>query len=230
MKGLSQWITAIGLAVVLSACASSPPTRLYVLEPAVTAGRPVQSVPGPRVAIDRVLLPEHLAHRGIFLHEARFRARRARFDHWAGPLDANILDVLAADLAALAPGIDVTTYPWDAPPGVDYTVRVRVRDFAATPGDEVVLSVVWTITRGRERLPVVRRSVVYQVPRAGDGVLPVVEAMSRALGELARDIADGISRVSHRPAAADTGRNGDGRPAAALGRGSSSAGTRPVRR
>ena len=198
MRTFNHRIALIGLAVILSACASSPPTRLYVLEPTVTPRSSPAVVPAPRIAIDRVELPESLDHRGIFLHEARFRARRARLDRWAGPLDRNILSVLAEELVTLVPGADVTTYPWDTPPPVDYTVHVRVRDFAAAPGDTVVLSVVWTITKDRGSSPVARREAVYAVPRRGPGILPVVEAMSRALGEFAQDIAKGIPRISKR--------------------------------
>jgi uncharacterized protein len=184
-------IIAMGiLASSLSACSSSPAPRLYILEPiAAPAAHPQDAALS--IAIGEVIMPAYLNRKEIVTRDERYEINSAKFDRWAEPLDQNIANILAENLSILLPSDQVVAYPWDPIREFDYTVRVRVVRFGASPNGNVELSAAWSIIRSDDT-PVTIRRTQYFVDRSGDDVRGLVAAMSNGIEELSRDISKAL--------------------------------------
>src|SRR5580700_11029218 len=89
------------LLAVLSACHSAP-SRFYELTAEPGAARPARSA-GTTVALVRVELPGALDRPELARRRGPNRIDYAEDERWAGPLDAMVRRVLAADLATRLP-------------------------------------------------------------------------------------------------------------------------------
>lgn len=182
------------LVVTTTGCSTSPPTRLYVIEP-------MSFVDGPggnteiTVVVGPITLPEHLNRKEILTHDQRYQVDVAEFDRWAEPLDHNIAAVLAENLSVLLVSDNVIAYPWDASHSVDYSVRIRVHSFGSDPGGDVVLSVSWMVHDAGNTLVRLNKAR-YSERRVGDDVVSTVAAMSRTIEHLSRDIAGALAVAS----------------------------------
>ena len=188
------------LVSALSACSTSPTPRLYIIEPmAAFAGTTSTQIDkGLSIGVGPVTLPEHLNRKEIVTHDQRFRVKSAEFDRWAEPLDDNINRALCENLSVLIPSNHVIAYPRRTAQYVNYTVWVRVITFGTSPGGKVVLSAAWVLHDTAD-IPVKATKTRYSVPRRGDDVVALVEAMSQVLEQLSRDIADAINEASTNP-------------------------------
>jgi hypothetical protein len=147
------------------------------------------------IGVGPVTLPDHLDHKGIVTHDQRYRVNLAEYDRWAEPLDHNITRVLSENLSILIPSDQVIAYPRGVSHSIDYTVRVSVITFASDPDGKVVLSAAWMI-HDAAKAPVKLAKTRYSVPRRGDDVVALVEAMSQAIEQLSQDIASAITAAA----------------------------------
>ena len=187
VKFVLPTVLAIG---VLIGCGTSPPPRLYLIEP-MSAIADVGAGSGPTIAIAPVLLPKRLDRKEIVTHDEPFRVNAAEFDRWAEPLEDGISAALAENLSILVPTDYVVAYPWGGTPQIDYKVHVRVITFGADPGGEVVLRVSWLISDAANA-PLAASTGRYEEQRRGDNMVDTVAAMSRAIEQLSREIATAI--------------------------------------
>jgi uncharacterized lipoprotein YmbA len=182
------------LVTALVGCSNSPSARLYMMEAMAIAGpagegHPMTLVVGP------ISLPGHLNRKEILTHDQRYRVNTAEFDRWAEPLEDNIGAVLAENLSVLVPTDRVAIYPWSDTAAIDYTVRVRIHQFGSQPGGEVVLLASWSVYDGNNAL-VTRKKGRY-IESLGDAELvSVVAAMSQAMEQMSRDIADSLKSTA----------------------------------
>lgn len=176
------------LASLLSACSTSPAQRLYIIEPVSAVASPGTGQ-ALSIAVGAVRIPPYLDRKEIVTHGQRYQIESAEFDRWAEPLDQNIANTLAENLSAFVPSDQVVAYPWDPAQNFDYTVRVRVIRFGANPGGIVELSASWLILDSKN-VPVKLTKTHYEAHRQGDDMLALVAAMSDAIEQLSRDIAN----------------------------------------
>ena len=179
---------------VLTGCSTSPPTRLYLIEPIRVSERPKESKP-LRIGIGPIQLAEHLNRKEILTQDKRYRINAAEFDRWAEPLDDNITAALAENLSLLIPTESVLAYKWDLGYPVDYRVRVNILSFGSEPSGEIVLSAFWVIQDAGGSSVKLRKSR-YSERRNGDDMVSIVAAMSRTIEQLSRDIASALAAVS----------------------------------
>lgn len=172
----------------LSACSTSPTPRLYVLEPIVLSAS-THDDEGLSIIVGPITLPGHLDQKGIVTHDQRFRVNSAEFDRWAEPLDHNISRVMSENLSILIPSNQVIAYPLRTAHDVDYSVQVRIIEFANNSDGQVVLNAAWMI-HDADGKPVKIAKTRFSTPRRGDEVIALVEAMSLAIEQLSRDIAN----------------------------------------
>jgi len=185
--GYSAWAP---LLLMLTACGTSPPTRLYVLEPVAVRGAS-EGREALRVAVNEATLPKRLARKEILSRDQHFVIRTAEFDRWAEPLEQNVTSVLAENLSVLLGSDRVFAYPWGSGEPVDFTVSIQILEFGPDPSGNVALHALWRIANAAGDTVVLKKSL-YAASRAGDDVSATVAAMSRAIGELSRDIADSM--------------------------------------
>ncbi len=183
----------LGLAV-LGGCASSPQPTLYTLTPGRPQERADADVP-VAISIGPVAVPEMVDRPQLVLRVSATQVRLDEFARWAEPLKRQIPTVLAADLAQLFPGALVSSYPQWADPGTAYLVSVDVQKFDSAPGDAAVISVTWSVRPPKQGAQVNGRSDV-QEPAGAAGYDALVDAHSRALAAVSRDIAVAIRAAS----------------------------------
>lgn len=182
-------------ALTLAACASSPPTRYYALDPVAPEGSP-QQVSGTPVKIDAVHIPPALDRSSMLRGESANRLVISAQDEWAGDLGEMIRRVLTQDLAARLPSGMVIAPHSPAPPDARGIV-VDILTFEPQGSGEVTLDAAWTLLQGTQSNPVLRRSV-HLTTSAAASAGGEAAAMSTLLGELADRMAPAVG-AAHNP-------------------------------
>ncbi|NUA29809.1 PqiC family protein [Cupriavidus basilensis] len=189
MRPIRSMAAVLGLAV-LGGCASSPQPTFYTLTSVRAQERTDADVPAA-IAIGPVAVPEMVDRPQLVLRVSATQVRVDEFARWAEPLKRQIPAVLAADLAQFFPGALVSGYPQWADPGTAYLVSVDVQTFDSAPGDAAVISAVWSVRPPKQGALVSGRSDVRE-PAGAAGYDALVDAHSRALAAVSRDIAGAI--------------------------------------
>lgn len=180
-------IATLGILITsMSACSSSPASRLYILEPIAAAAPPAVAA-ALSIAVEEVIMPAYLDRKEIITRDERYEINSAEFDRWAEPLGQNIANILAENLSILLPSDQVVAYPRDPVREFDYIVRVRVVRFGARPDGNVELSATWSIIAS-DNTPVTVTRTQYVVGRSGEDIRGLVAAMSNGVEKLSRDI------------------------------------------
>ena len=189
------------LLLTLTACASSPPTRFFALDP-TSAGAPAAASGGADhdtakpVKIDAVHIPPALDRNSMVRGESDNQLQISSQDRWAGDLGEMIRRVLTQDLASRLPGGMVIAPDSPAPPRARGLV-VDILTFQPQAGGEVVLDADWTLLEGTQSNPVLRRSV-HLTGSAAASAQGEAAAMSTLLGQLADSIAGEIGGTAQR--------------------------------
>jgi uncharacterized protein len=193
---MSRVIAAIAgawaLAVVLSGCASTP-SHLYTLNAAAAATpNPEPALSKLVIVIAAVSIPAIVDVPQIVVHTGPNQVSLNEFNRWASPLQNNIAQALADNLAALL-GSRVSSAPnMDA----DYRVSVDVQTFESAPGDAATLSALWTVRRVKDGKTASGRSTDKEAT-SQKSYEALAAAHSRALVRLSADIADAIRALDH---------------------------------
>jgi uncharacterized lipoprotein YmbA len=188
------WLAAAAL--VVAGCFGSGTTRspqLFVLSVVGDSAAPEAPDSGLRLGVGPVSLPERLNRPQIVTRVGAHEVTLSEFSRWAEPLDDGFTGVLSENLSRLVPTDRVVVYPWSARTQIDLKVEVEVIHFTGLPNGSVTLAARWRLTRGdgSEILPLQLSS--YNESIGVGRTEALVAAMSRALGNLSRDIAAAIS-------------------------------------
>jgi uncharacterized lipoprotein YmbA len=163
-------------------------SQFYMLS--ADASAPLTAHP-VRVGLGPVSVPAYLDAPTIVTRVDPNRLEYARFDRWASPLSLQVARVLAADLGGTG-SIAVVSYPWYPSTQVDVVVRVNLLAFENDPSGTAHLDATWSLVEPRSG--VVRRSgrTTLDEPATARTTDGAVAALSRALAELARRIAEDL--------------------------------------
>ena len=175
--------------VALTACASSPPTHFYALDPVEAGGSPQQAA-GTPVKIDAVHIPPALDRSSMVLGESGNQLDISSQDRWAGDLGEMIRRVLTEDLAQRLPS-GMVIAPESPAPANARGIVVDILTFEPQGSGEVTLDADWTVVEGTQSNPVLRRSE-HLTTSATASAPGEAAAMSTLLGELADSMAAGI--------------------------------------
>jgi len=170
-------------------------SHFYTLS--VDTGAPLARHP-LRVGLGPVVVPAYLDAPTIATRVDPNRIEYARFDRWAVPLAAEVRRALAEDLGA-AGTISVVSYPWYSSTALDAVVRVDLLAFESDTSGTAHLDAAWSIADPKNGT--VRSSDRTTLTEPANARTPeaTVAALSRALAELARRIADGLPAAASRP-------------------------------
>lgn len=178
-------------ALLLAGCGASPPSKFYVLTADPAPPQRAAAAIGSTIALGRVSLPGALDRPSIARRRGGNEIVYAEEERWAGPLDDMVRRVLADDLAARLPAgavlVDSAAKP---PPGI--TVAVEISRFDADETGAVTLANRWeTLAPSGRPLGPPRESII-ALTSAGRDAASIAAAMSRALSDLATQIAAGL--------------------------------------
>jgi uncharacterized lipoprotein YmbA len=184
-------LAAVGIAVLLAGCGSSPPVQFFTLsaEP-VPAAAASTSAGTYAVVVGPVTVPELVDRPQLVLRSSSSRVELAELARWGAPLKSEIPRVVADHLSTLMPDARVATSQQRASTTPDYRVLIDIQRFDTSPGEGASIHALWTV-RTLTGTAVSGRSTVTEP--AGEGYDALVAAHSRALAQLSRDIAAAIT-------------------------------------
>lgn len=190
---MTHRLTPVLALLTLAACASSPPTRYFALDPVAPAGG-AGTVAGEPVKIDAVHIPPALDRNSLVRGESDNQLNISSQDRWAGDLGEMIRRVLTQNLASRLPSGMVIAPESPAPPSARGVV-IDILTFQPQGPGEVVLDADWTLLEGTQSNPVLRRSVHLSTTGAASAQGEAA-AMSTLLGQLADGMAADIGGAS----------------------------------
>jgi uncharacterized lipoprotein YmbA len=194
---------AFAISALLTGCASllggSPPITYYALTSTSSDDGTSPLADNRIIAVQTVRLPEYLNQKGIVTRPEANELDVAANSQWAGALDDNITKVIVADLSKLLGTSRIVAYPVSAALPVDRVVQVDISRFEAESGGNVELSAQWIIFGDGGRSYVQVDGGSYSASASDGDYRSIAAAMSRALGDLSRDIATSLAPALSRP-------------------------------
>jgi uncharacterized lipoprotein YmbA len=191
---MKSFFVSVGLSLCLLFLvggASSPTTRHYVLSP-LTGESKVPEESCITIGIGPIKLPEYVNRPQIVTRTSPNELALAHFDLWAEPLTDSVPRMLAENLSRLICTKEVVLFPWRPSLTPEHRVEVELLQLDGTLGSTVSLEAWWSVAHGKTR---VTRKATYSEPAADKGYDALVQAHSRALAALSRDIAGALKQM-----------------------------------
>jgi uncharacterized lipoprotein YmbA len=195
-------MTGIAIALLLmalTACASSAPTRFYILTPLDGAGQEAQGAASETratIGIGPVAFPAYLDRQQIVTRVSDNELHLAGFDEWAEPLKDNFTRVLVENLERLLPADSFTVFPFSGPETVDWQVGVEVIRLDGALGGDVLLLARWTIYEKKDNEMLLTKASRFSQTAAGPEYGALAAAHSRVIEALSREMAGAIQALS----------------------------------
>jgi hypothetical protein len=192
---LALWL----LIASLAGCAlgSARPDRSTFF--ALAASEPDGAVPAgswdAALGLGPVAIPGYLDRPQLVTRVGPNELKLAPVARWAEPLREGIGRALQQDLAAASGARQVALYPWPPTTHVDLAVAVDVLRFEPGARGDIELAARWSVRDTvHGRVLAVRESRLLE-PLEGAGYGAEVAALSRALGQLAHEMAAALREV-----------------------------------
>lgn len=148
------------------------------------------------VAVGPVEIPDYLDRSQIVTRSSPNELKLAQFDRWAGSLKEDIVRVLSENLTRLLSRNGGSVSSWESCAASDYRVALYIRRFDIMSKGNVLINARWDII-GKDGVEILLTSESSaEDPIADETYSAKAAAMSRALGKLSRDIAEGIRSVA----------------------------------
>ena len=147
------------------------------------------------LGIGPIKFPGYLDRQEIVVRSAQNRFQVSENDRWAEPLSENFSRVLSENLALLLNTDGVIIYPWSPANRPRYHVEIEVLRLEADGERNAQLFARWSVLDDADKkVAVVKESRVIRnaKEKSTDGS---VAALSEAIGDLSRDIADAVSAI-----------------------------------
>jgi uncharacterized lipoprotein YmbA len=195
---LATVLLSLAAALVFTGCLNLKPatdqTRNFLLTPSATAAAS-GGMTGLSVGVAPVQLPAHTASSWIAIRTGTNELRYSETARWAEPLNRNLQQVLGANLRA-QPGIGavfLNTWPSAAAQRV---LNLQVETLELGADGTVRLAAHWTLrwSQGSEWVTTHTSSVERQGPKPADDMPGTVAALSEALAELSREVAESLMK------------------------------------
>jgi len=183
-------------AMLLSACGSTPPVEYYTLtptpEPAVGNALP----PDFAITIGPVTIPSMLDSALIVTRDKGNNISFSEYHRWAGSLKKEIARVVAANIGEILGTDRVTPFTQENIIQPTHRVVINIVRLDGRPQNELQLDATWSIKalKGKEPL-IIHKSNIRQ-PLASAEYDELVEAHSKALALLSKDIAASFQKLS----------------------------------
>lgn len=193
--------TLVALFMVLVGCATSQPTKFYILSPLPDSERGAQAAAGEQdiaIGLGPVDFPDYLDRSEIVTRDTLSNEiLLSDFDMWAESPKLNFTRVLADNLSILLSTDQVALYPWRRSVPVQYQVLLDVIRFDGELGGDAMLTARWTVLEERDRKKKVlaKKKSTFREPTGAKSYEALVSAQSRTVAALSREIAEGIKAV-----------------------------------
>ncbi|HNP59482.1 MAG TPA: PqiC family protein [Nitrospirales bacterium] len=198
IKGVFLFFACVGVLTLLG-CGTSQPSHFYLLRavsPASVSGLSDTKPSSLSFGLGPITLPKYLDRPQIVTKTSAHEVELAEFHKWAEPLSENVSHVLAENLSALLSSDRILQYPWRSSIPLDYQIAVDVLQFDGTMGGEAVLVARWSLLGGDEQTVLTTRKTQMTHAPTSQNYEALVEAMSRNLEDLSREIAEALTTLS----------------------------------
>ena len=144
------------------------------------------------VSVGTVILPDILKRPQVAVRSGDNEVIFSEFHKWAGMLKDDTKRVLAEDLSILLASNGATVLTDDILIEPDYRVVVNINRFDGQPEHDVWLNAVWTVSDQKNQKSIAINQSVLQEKVSGQNYSDMVNAQSRVLEALAKQIASEI--------------------------------------
>jgi uncharacterized protein len=179
-------------------CASSPPTRFYLLSSPDTLSPETKPSAGERclsIGIGPIRIPDYLDQPRIVTREAQNEIALAEFDRWGEPMKDNLTRLLAKHLSTLLCTETIAFFPWRGGIPIDYRVEMEVLRLDGSLGGNVSLEAWWMVLSGDGKKMLFSKKSSFTEAVGGKDYKSLASSESRALGHLSREIAEAIKAL-----------------------------------
>jgi len=198
----SYWFRSfllISLCLLLTlGCASSKPSRYYILSPIQKAEKGVEakaSGPSLTIGVGPIEFPGYLDRLEIVTRTSSNEIEFTDFDFWADSLQENFSRVLIENLSILLPTEQILLLPRLKPIPFDYQIVMEVIRFDGAFGGEATLIARWAVFGAKDKKMLLVRKSSMAEPSKAKGYEALVAAQSRAVEHLSREIAEAIQNL-----------------------------------
>ncbi len=195
------WMIAV--LVSLAACTILTPipdhSRYFLLTPIATAQNAIDQndTSGLVLGLGPIKFPQYLERSEIATRIAPNQVRFLNDDHWAEPLKDNFTHVLSQNLTTLLGTQQIIQFPWYSSTHVDYQIAITVDRFECGTDGESGLAARWSIDNPVDGHILQGRHSDLKASCGADTDQGVA-ALSQALGDLSRQIAEAIAQLAAR--------------------------------
>ncbi|MEA3639471.1 MAG: PqiC family protein [Lamprobacter sp.] len=192
---LIRQVLGLLLLGLLSACATSPSSRFYVLTPLPEVDSRTSDIRGGAlsIGIGPVVFPQFLDRPQLVMRDGSNRLDLWEFNRWGGTLQDDFLRVWGENLAYLLDTSRILIFPSEARSPLDFRITAEVVNFEGRQGGDAILKVRWAVMDSRLEQIFASRDDLYRCPTQtsldSQDSESVVAAMSHCLGRFSRDVA-----------------------------------------
>ena len=192
------------LAVISLGCSTLSPrpdlSRFFTLSPLPQvegAARSPSGAEGIVIGVGPVKLPGYLDRQELVLRSSQNRFTVAANDLWAESLEDNFTRVVSQNLATLLQTDRVFSYPWPDSRRPSYQITIEVLRFEANAAQQAQLWARWALVDGNSRKPLSVQLTHRTRPIQDRTSEAAVAALSDALGDFSRELADAIGTAAN---------------------------------
>jgi uncharacterized lipoprotein YmbA len=195
--GTKTKLSMLFMLSLLSACASTPPTQFYVLEPQfeIPSSGADDNVKKRIIGIGPVSIPALLERKQMVTRDENNNLQIAELQQWAAPLKDNITEVLAQNLTALQPKQIIRAYPWSAYGSIDFQIIVQINRFDAKPGHSANLEASWVIMEEQSHTIVKTGFSKIQATTENASTGGTVKALDKTLATLSQELSQALAQL-----------------------------------
>jgi uncharacterized protein len=205
-RSINAALQSAAIALLVAGCGTfSPrpdPSRFFTLSslPQVEQATLKNSTKPERMflGIGPIKFPSYLDRQEMVVRSAQNRFDVSEHDRWAEPLQENFSRVLSENLALLLDTDLIIIYPWSPANRPRYNVEIDVLRLEGNSERNGQLFARWSVVAGADKkVAVVKESRIIRnaKEKSTDGS---VAALSEAVGDLSREIAETVSAIDGR--------------------------------
>lgn len=197
------WITGVACLALWSCTTLQPkadPSRFFTL---TAVSQFEQNGPqgsfnpgGISIGIGPVKFPGYLDREQLVTRISQNRFQVAENDRWAEPLEENFTRVLLQNLTALLPTAHFTNYPWPLSARPEYQVTIDMLRFEPNANGHVELVARWLVREAATKQTTPVKETRLSVPANGRSTDAAVAALSGAVGDFSREIAQAVTTLA----------------------------------
>jgi len=194
-RAVQNLLLSLVLIGLVGCFGTTPRAVYYTLSPMATGATqpPPPAADQLAIGIGPVKFPDELDRPAIVTRNGRNRLEVNEFRRWGGSLERNVTRVMEENLAMLLKTDRVMARPWERYFQPDIRVALDIRQFDGRLGEYASLNATWTIIGPEGDAPLFVRRTIIQEAVTEKGYDGLVEAQSRALAGLCREIAAALA-------------------------------------